>query len=252
MNGKAVSAALSALPEDMVAEAMEPAQRRRGFSWLRLAACIAIIIGLFFGFWPTEPEIVTAPGLLTLTVYAEETDGQGYVRKELHAGVSAVHSFEKECIIDGEAVDPPGVSIYFSLESDDFPSASVSYHICVNYGRCFDWSNGDYVQGLGRNFNRENHSWCTWGPYIAEIEDFSDPVYDHAYMDIIIYCEECIVGYAILRLDRIHNGTYPSVFYDPVMITSVIFPKQDGEYQNVSNEYVKSCIADVKENDTVK
>lgn len=35
MNGRKLSATLTALPEDMIAEAMEPGCNGRSFSWLR-------------------------------------------------------------------------------------------------------------------------------------------------------------------------------------------------------------------------
>ena len=89
MNGRKLSAALTALPEDLVGEAMESGHGGWSFSWLRLAACVAIVVGLCFGYWPAQPEIVTAPGLLTVTVYAKELDREGYTVTEFNGSVSA-------------------------------------------------------------------------------------------------------------------------------------------------------------------
>lgn len=41
-----------------------------------------IVLGLFVGFWPAQPEIVTAPGLLTVTVYAMDGSNDSMVISE--------------------------------------------------------------------------------------------------------------------------------------------------------------------------
>lgn len=254
MNGKKVSAALNALPEEMVAEAMEPGHRGRGVSWLRLAACVAIIVGLFFGFWPTEPEIVTAPGLLTVTVYARDEDGQGYIVTEIGKGVDAARKQENECVIDGVPMDPIGISVYFDMDTEEFPTEEIIYNVKVERGMYFDYSSGDYIQGLGTEFTRQNPSFASWAPvYVTDDDPNADnyPEYDHVYTEIIIYCESHIVGYTIMRFDRIYNEFGATTNYDPYIVASVLFPKLNGEYQNIAKKYVDECIRTVKDNDLI-
>ena len=252
MNGKKVSAALSGLPDDMVAEAMEPGRSRRGFSWLRLAACVAIVVGLCFGYWPTQPEIVTAPGLLTVTVYAKEPDGHGYVVTEFNGAISAATKQEKECIIDGELLDPIGVSVYFMIESDEFPTEQIYFKVKYDRGVYFDYSSGDYVRRLAREFRRMNPSFASWHPMYSLDDDpnaQNNPAYDHVYTEIIIYCDDHIIGYALMRFDRIHGDFRPLTMYAPVMVESILFPKRNGEFQKITEDYVVDCISAAEMND---
>lgn len=254
MNGKKISAALSALPEDMVAEAMEPGHRGRSFSWLRLAACIALIVGLFFGFYPTEPEIVTAPGLLTVTVYAREEQRNGFIVMEFQNGVEAARKHENECVIDGVPMDPIGISVYFEMETEELPADKIVYEVKAERGMYFDYSSGDYIKGLGTDFTRQNPSFASWAPmYVTDDDPKADnyPEYDHVYTEIIIYCEGHIIGYTIMRFDRVYNEFGATTNYNPCLVASVLFPKQNGEYQNITKKYVEGCIEIAKVNDLI-
>ena len=255
MNGETLSAALGGVPEDMLAEAMEPSVRRHGFSWLRLAVCIALIVGLFFGMDPTQPEIVTAPGILAVKVYAKEENGQGYITMELIEGVAAARKQENECVIDEKPMDPIGISVYLSIETEDFPVEEILYEVKVERGIYFDYSSGEYIKNLHREFVCANPTFTSWHCMFSEDPDpnaRTNPEYDHVYTDIIIYCEEHIIGYAVMRYDRLYNEFGGTTNYDPYLIASVLFPKQNGEYQSVTKEYVTEHIENVKLNDVVE
>lgn len=252
MNGEIVSAALSGLPEDMVEEAMTPARKSWMVPWLRVAACFAVVVALVAGTFPRSDEIVTAPGILTLTVYAKCDNGSGgYVMTQLQSGIEPIRRQEPECVMDGIPVDPPGVSVYFSMEFQDFPAEQIEYDIQVDYGVYSDWSNGDYVKMLHKSFTRSNNTWCVWDPYFAGEKEgyhaaFNSDKYDHVYTRIIIRCEDNIIGYAVIRFDRLYDENGPRTFFDPYLVSSVVFPKQNGEYQNISYEYVEDCILKCK------
>lgn len=236
MNGKKLSAALTALPEDLVEEAMEPGHRGRSFSWLRLAACVAIIIGLFFGFWPTEPEIVTAPGLLTVTVYAmDENSETGYTSEVLETGVEI--SNNRWSIAQNFY---PGIPVNMVVSSEEFPAGKISFLVTVDAGVYIDWIKGE-EQELPDQFERTNDTWIYWRA--AYVEEFLTEAFDHVYSDIIIYCEDNIVGYAVLRFDRVEGK---GLTYTATLVSSVYFPKQNGEYQEVTYEYVCECIAECR------
>ena len=249
MNGKALSAVLSDLPEDMIAEAMTPAPKRRSIPWLRLAACAAVIVGLFLGFYPTGPEIVTAPGLLTITVYAKDEDGQGYIVTEIDKGVNAARKQENECVIDGEPIDPIGISLYLNMDTEEFPAEEILYDVKVERGVYFDYSSGDYIRNLGREFVKTNPSFVSWHPMFSLDDDpnaKTNPEYDRVYTEIIIRCENNIIGFALLRFDREYSEFGGTTNYDPCFVASVLFPKQMGKYQDVTEEYVADCIENAK------
>lgn len=238
MNGRKISTALTALPEDMVAEAMEPGQRGRSFSWLRLAACLAIIVGLCFGFWPADSEIVTAPGLLTVTVYAMDNNEYSSVR--LEEGVACGFGTGWNPAISRY----PGLPIRFSVNTDEFPAEEITFEISVTEGTYLDWGDhtGNQIIDLPNMFTRENYTSIYWSI------DFEDDVYassyDHIYTYIVIKCEGHIVGYAVLRFDRRYDEKYgASLTYDPFYVASVMFPKVNGMYQNITKEYVENEFA---------
>jgi hypothetical protein len=62
------------------------------------------------------------------------------------------------------------------------------------------------------------------------------------YVEIIIKLEEHIIGYAVIEIN--HEA---GLNYNAVVLKSVLFPQIDGEYQNVSEEYVEAAIKKIKE-----
>jgi hypothetical protein len=54
--------------------------------------------------------------------------------------------------------------------------------------------------------------------------------------------EEYIIGYAVIGIKLINQSTY-----NAVVLKSVLFPQIDGEYQNVSEEYVEAAIGKIKD-----
>lgn len=237
MSGKALSEALCALPEDMLAEAMEPA-KKRSVPWLRIAACFAVIVGLLFGIAPAGDGIVTAPGILTVEVRAvDDTNKDGFVSIPLQTGVtpsgyswSVAQSFL------------PGLPIYFNLDAEEFPSQDIRFTVIAEAGVYIDWPDGNpqYMKELPSQFELPNSSWVYWR---SEFDlSYLEEEYEHIYSSIIIYCEDCIVGYAVLRFDRLENK---GLAYSATLVESVCFPKQNGNYQNVTYEYVFERIEDV-------
>ena len=83
--------------------------------------------------------------------------------------------------------------------------------------------------------------------------------YDHVYTDVVITCRGYIIGYAVLRFDREYieieeNGEsrwIGTTNYEPYLITSVMFPKQDGFFQYVTEDYVSKSVQQIKDRDRV-
>lgn len=249
MNGRKISAALTALPEDMVAEAMEPGWSGQSFSWLRLAACLAIIVGLCFGFWPADSEIVTAPGLLTVTVYAmhEETLLEAII---LDDGVDFLYSQKWH----------PGINIVPGLPiSLDYATLNntVYLDITVDGGSVF---RSEISQALGfpdqseyheievqTQFTSKNPVTIYWKAY-AVLDDGSYlPAEDTSYLDIVIYEGDAITGYAVIMIQKTYDvSSNLANGYYAALLESRYFPCVDGKYQDVTEEYVRSIIEEVK------
>lgn len=237
LNGRKVSAALSGLPDDMVAEAMEPGRSGRGFSWLRLTACLAIIVGLCFGFWPAQPEIVTAPGLLTVTVYAEDKNSQtGYKSERLKLGVRPVLGAGWSPAISKY----PGLPIMLSVSSEDFPSDQITFEISVSEGEYLDWGvhTNHRIVELSDEFTVNNFALIYWS--IDFDDDYYGNSYDHVYTYIVIKCEGNIIGYSVVRYDRRFGEYGATISFDPFFVKSIIFPKIGGQYQSVTYDYVET------------
>ena len=65
--------------------------------------------------------------------------------------------------------------------------------------------------------------------------------FQHAFVEIVLTLEQNIIGYVILEFDMRFSDYFVNI------IKSVIFPMLNGEYQNISEEYVKASIEKAKE-----
>ena len=69
----------------------------------------------------------------------------------------------------------------------------------------------------------------------------SEEKFMYDYVDIVAKEGEHIVGYAVIKIE-------PTDFwYKAEIVKSVCFPQRFGEYQNISEEYVQSCIQKIKD-----
>lgn len=93
-----------------------------------------------------------------------------------------------------------------------------------------------------------------WQPINRDVRDGSDPyeseVFQYAYVVIIQKEEGHIVGCAILELtlsdvDEMHNKFVRA--YTAELIVSISFPKVNGEYQEVTREYIENKLNKIKE-----
>lgn len=248
MNGHDICAVLGNLPEDMVAEAMK--RPVRSIPWLRIAVCAAMVLGLLISMFPSDPEIVTAPGLLAVKVYAMEDEkiteyvleeGVTHGRKE---GWSAAMSWK------------PGIPVMLSIDSPDYPSDQITYEIFATAGEYWvkneEWSIEDVLSPDGslipdqffvytNTFTVPNNVEIYW----SNSNNHYDPSYDNVYTKIIVKCGEHIAGYALLRFDMRFKNDQPTWVFDPILIQSVYFPKIEEKYQNVSREYVENRFSEI-------
>lgn len=259
MKGEFFSRQLSFLPEDMIEDAMQEGTRKQKtlYRILRVAACLAVVIGLLAGIGDWNSGVVTGPGILTVTVYAE--DETGIVEVPLKEGIFVEE--EQYCTLNLSVA--PGLPVGLAVETLDFPSDQIKFDITMNCGIYFDWKNhGDSsLKILHSPFSCSNNVWLYW--YYND-DFYKNDEYDHVYTDIIIYCEEKIVGYAVLRFDRMYSDEFyalnpdmaptggsntsyheenrPVDVYYTSLVKSVSFPKINGEYQDITEEYVRESM----------
>lgn len=235
MNSKKFSEALENVSEsyiDCAAQVYESAgkKQRRNRRIFRAACAAAVVLVLLGGlFLPVGGGIQTAPGLLTITVRA--VDENGVYTSVLEEGVS-VPKRELPLVMGIF----PGIPVRLSLVSEDFPEEDISFEVSVNHGyyRLFDDNN--YLQNLPAVFSCENNTSIYWNIHAADFYENKD--YDHIYTNITIYCKDHIIGYAVVRFDRIYRDGIPMAGYYALLVESVTFPKVYWRYQNIAKDYV--------------
>lgn len=237
MNSKKFSEALENVSEsyiDCAAQVYESAgkKQRRNRRIFRAACAAAVVLVLLGGlFLPVWGGIQTAPGLLTITVRA--VDENGVYTSVLEEGVSVP---KRELgLVMGIF---PGIPVRLSLVSEDFPEEDISFEVSVNHGYYRFFDDNNQLQEQPASFSCKNNTGIYWN-IINEVTDFDENKdYDHIYTNITIYCKNHIIGYAVVRFDRIYKEGIPQQAYSAMLVESVTFPKIHWRYQNVSKEYV--------------
>ena len=265
-----VSKALGGLSDDLLLEALE-FQKTRQPAWkiLRAAACLAAVIGLLAAmFWPgAEENIVIGPGILTVTVYA--ADATPYT---ISSPDTVLH---KSIYSDGPASYAFGCPITLSVPEKYDCSENVTFQVAVDGGGMLTevetgetFTPGNAYKYMPSQFSVPNHTTIRWTALHvnASAEEYSMANRDTAHVEITIYDGENIVGYSVLRLCKMTcsevikadpnwvlaenhqdcSEDHKTNCYRIEMLASVFYPKIDGEFQKVSDIYVKEQIEKVR------
>lgn len=282
MNGKDLSRQLSDLPEEMIAEAMAPAKniKRKQFTTRLLrtaaiAAAVAILITAVL--WqknegsgsqlevptvstmpttqpPTEPpqkEIVATVGVLKL--YACESKDLDSLCLEEYQLIEGMEPSYKTMWSPVLNLASSGITLTLVVNEESLLMHKITYDLSVNYGELSDsiynikdemgydgnqvWGkvhtgvNGETVRWKGDELYFGRPQGMSFEEYIAEIE--------RVHLDIIIKADGNIVGYAVVEM--ICSDAKVCIF-NAALVGSGYFPKQDGAFQNVTEEYVRELI----------
>lgn len=253
-----LSNAMGNLPDDILQEAME-VKKHTGHKWLlRAAACLVLVIGMLFATMRGDNGIVTGNGLLTLTVYA--TDAEPFITSSVDTAVPFSH------IWSNWVNWAPGWPITLSINSEDYQSDDIRFEVIVDGGVYYVGSDGGtsiypgYSKPMPAEFSVPNNTtifWSMW--YTAEQSEHIQYEGEEVFTKIIIYDGDRIIGYTVLRFDRLTYGELNAEYYEQLglpldelasayrleLLASVSFPKVDGEYQDITLEYVNACIAEI-------
>lgn len=182
-------------------------------------------------------------------------------------------------------------TITFHVSDDDGEWEDIHFHISCDYGtvHCPDVGT---MPAIGEPITIPNGTVIYWDYYgrdhVATEEELSNATLDNlymtdgriAYVNILIFSADNIVGYAILRMNTttveeyaehtgktvVHDKSWWDGGCDPdttvycpggdhidgsrykvELLESVCFPKVDGVYQKISEQYVSNRIAACKE-----
>lgn len=257
-NGKYLSDQLSFLPDKMVEEAMEPAPKAKRHATvariLRIAACFAVIIGLILGLPQprnSSGDVVTGPGLLSVKVCATNAHTSTYMEAPLEEGVMV-----PENAFVATTNSYVGIPIHLSVTAEDFPYEQITYSLSATAGLYADSERMGYTSDWHTTITCENDSTIRWDLTGHAGANWYEPLFDHCFSKIVIYCEGHIIGYAVVYYNRLYTDEWAQMhpemekFYthldQPVpidvfycaLIESVSFPKVDGKFQDISEEYV--------------
>ena len=142
-----------------------------------------------------------------------------------------------------------GLPLCVEIQHNDFSYDSITYTFHSNVGY-YQPLRQPSLYGLETTSNGSVVCWHNQ----RNNDDFGENVakYHVVFTEILILCEEQIIGYAVVCYDRTPYqwGDYytPIDTYDLHLLAAYLFPKVDGEFQAVTEEYVHMCMDKAIEN----
>ena len=241
MNTKKFSEAMGEIDDKYVEEAIRyrATKKAKGLSskWIKRGAiaaclCVALVAGVLFK--TSAPDVVIAPGFLTVTAYAASS-GEEITMQE---GIELPTDYKWSLAMSSR----PGLPLKLSVtEYDD-----LSFEVSVDGGTLLFWE-GNKITYLGSSFNTGNDTTVYWTNLSQTGEnDFERYMGTTAYINIVIHEEENIVGYAVVEISTNDLENEPAQTYSIKLLKSISFPKVNGEYQKITAEYVAAEMEQIK------
>ena len=241
MNTKKFSEAMGEIDDKYVEEAIRyrATKKAKGLSskWIKRGAiaaclCVALVAGVLFK--TSAPDVVIAPGFLTVTAYAASSDEEITMQE----GIELPTDYKWSLAMSSR----PGLPLKLSVtEYDD-----LSFEVSVDGGTLLLWE-GNKITYLGSSFNTGNDPTVYWTNLSQTGEnDFERYMGTTAYINIVIHEEENIVGYAVVEISTNDLENEPAQTYSIKLLKSISFPKVNGEYQKITAEYVAAEMEQIK------
>ena len=241
MNTKKFSEAMGEIDDKYVEEAIRyrATKKAKGLSskWIKRGAiaaclCVALVAGVLFK--TSAPDVVIAPGFLTVTAYAASSDEEITMQE----GIELPTDYKWSLAMSSR----PGLPLKLSVtEYDD-----LSFEVSVDGGTLLFWE-GNKITYLGSSFNTGNDTTVYWTNLSQTGEnDFERYMGTTAYINIVIHEEENIVGYAVVEISTNDLENEPAQTYSIKLLKSISFPKVNGEYQKITAEYVAAEMEQIK------
>ena len=266
MNGEKISRCLDALPDTMLEEAMKPYQPRSlGRHIFRIAACLALVIGLTIVLWPKEDGPGEQMGMTTLgttmtptqpEMPTTPTETKGYELVKM-SNVLKLYSYSQESMSDEELEKyeiTDGVSMYtpcwmeytnarevklkFSFPEDYYGDAKLRLQVVAPHGY--------YMGAKGEKVEIENGKVLSWRPGddLQNIKEQYNPGAFYVYL--LIYADDQPVGFGLLELSCL---TPPGAPYTVTLrrFRTICYPLVDGQFQDVTEEYLWAQIEECEQ-----
>lgn len=281
MNGEHISRCLDALPDPMLEEAMKPYKPRSlGRHIFRIAACLALVIGVTALLWPKDEEpgeqmgvpivgttavptlptqVPTVPEMPTLP-----TETQGYELVKL-ANVVKLYSYSKAnvseeelaqyevtdavaakqtCWIEWTDSEFYGIKLFFSLSQDYYGDAEITFRLETAYGEYWGKQpETNKFASLGKTVETGNPGYVSWKPG-DDLEKMRETLNPSAlYLQVLIYADDQPVGFGLLELNCQQLTKHDCYAVALLRFRTICYPLVDGQFQNVTEDDVRKEIA---------
>ena len=237
MLGKDLSEAMGGIADEKIMDAMQAYEKKKGHRnlWLRVASvAAALAIILTAAFWPRKAEngeIITAPGIMRVYGYDLE-ESQNIDALEKYELTSNDNYY---MIISNDALSVSWKTRFtFEVPEDYFANAEITFDVSCKYKEFCD----HITVGNGKGIVFD--SWEVGKQVNAIRKEVGDGSF---YLDIIIRADGNVVGYGVIAFCFCYDGQACKAYW----FKTVCFPLVDGQYQNVSEEYVWEQIANCKQ-----
>lgn len=253
-----ISKAMGNIPDDMLLEATE-IKKKKSVGWVifRAAACLAVVIGLLLA--PLsgggEGDFVTMPGVVK--AYAYE------VKDEENVDFSKLEEF---AFVENQM--KPGQNMWNPLTNyelaitpvvseDDLQDYRITFEVSTEYGLLVgNYHNREKYKSyadaeMGKRANIENGETLYWEGHELNPDGESrykgiEPGENTIYVELIIKADKHIIGYAIFEIVPVDG--WGENAYTAVLVHSVYYPIVDGQFQTISEEFVRQEIENYKVN----
>lgn len=213
----------------------KPKKTRRWWIFLLLVPALLLTAAKLWKMYDANRPLVTAPGNLEIYAYSLPTEFVAYENCiKLEPGVNLPEEYG---FLGGNF--HMRLPLTFSLTDEAFADAGILFEFFLSGGEFY---RGEGKSGarpgrayLGQWFRLENNQTINW-------DRGTDQDMRQATADIVVYADGHIIGCATLWIgfaDPVdypdHSDTFEYEWF-PKLLGSVSFPKQNGRYQNVSEE----------------
>ena len=126
---------------------------------------------------------------------------------------------------------------------------NTTFEVSVDGGELLLWEEDNTITHMSTPLYVENGTTIYWSS-LSQSTSGSVETMEHspAYIDIVILEDTTIVGYAVVKieLDHLDSTTKDPYTYYATLVKSISFPKVNGGYQNITYEYVRMEMEQLK------
>ena len=206
-----------------------------------VAAAVAILVTALV-FWPEstgteEPGIIAVPGVMK--VYAAEVELTNESEVIYQAPIGGGINSENPVWMPFTSVAGFGIPLTFSIPESIWGDVEITFDVSAEYGYFLDQKINTHK--LGSSISLEDREKVYWRG--NSIHDIADAVGENGvfYIDVIIRADGRIVGYGVVFLAY---QNYACIAYSAV---TMVYPLVDGEYQNITEDFVLGQIENHKQ-----